>query len=116
MAGKGSYVSADPANNATNVAYATSLVVKATPGVLYGLTGYNSKTSAQFVQVHDAVALPAESSVPVITFTVPASSNFALDFGLRGRAFAVGIVVCNSSTGPTKTVGSADTWVDAQYI
>lgn len=103
-----------PLGNNTTTAYAASLVVKAAPGVLYGLTGYNSKASAQFIQVHDAAALPSDAAVPKITFTVAASSNFSIDFG-RGRKFDTGIVVCNSSTGPTKTIGSADIWVDAQY-
>lgn len=103
------------ASNASTVAYAASKVVKASAGTLYGLTGYNAKTSAQFVQLHDAASLPANTAVPVVTFTVPASSNFALDYGAKGRAFATGIVVGNSSTGPTLTTGAADLWVDAQY-
>jgi hypothetical protein len=103
------------ATNAVTTAYATNLVVKQSSGTLYGLSGYNSKTSAQFIQIHDAAALPADTAVPKVVFTVPASSNFSIDFGARGRAFAVGVVVCNSSTGPTKTIGSADIWVDVQY-
>lgn len=103
-----------PMGNNTTPAYATSLVVKSAPGVLYGLTGYNSKASAQFIQIHDDDALPSNTAVPKITFTVAASSNFSIEFG-RGRKFDVGIVVCNSSTGPTLTIGSADIWVDAQY-
>ena len=102
-------------DNKTPVAYVASLVIKANPGYLHGLTGYNSKTSTQFIQLHDATSLPAESSVPVVVFTVPASSSFSLDYGDEGRYFEVGIVICNSSTGPTKTIGSADCWFDAQY-
>lgn len=102
--------------NKTTTAYAASLVVKAVPGNLYGLTGYNSKASAQFIQIHDAAALPDDASVPKVVFTVPATSNFSIDFGEHGRSFATGIVVCNSSTGPTKTIGSADCWFDAQYL
>lgn len=102
--------------NATTTAYAASLVVKATPGILYGLTGYNSKTSAQFIQVHDAASLPSDTAVPKVVFTVGALSNFSLDYGKYGRQFNTGIVVCNSSTGPTKTIGSADVWVDVQYV
>lgn len=101
--------------NATTVAYAASLVVKAGAGVLYGLTGYNSKGSAQWIQLHDAAALPADTAVPVVTFTVATVANFSLDFGVYGRAFTSGIVICNSSTGPTKTIGSADCWFDLQF-
>lgn len=102
-------------SNATTVAYAASKVVKASAGTLYGITGYNSKGSTQFVQLHNAAALPADTAVPVVTITVPATSNFSIDFGQYGRYFTTGIVVANSSTGPTLTVGSADIFVDAQY-
>tara|TARA_R110000868_G_scaffold68692_3_gene203111 strand:- start:100 stop:336 length:237 start_codon:yes stop_codon:yes gene_type:complete len=76
---------------------------------------YNSKGSAQFIQIHNATALPADASVPVAVYTVAASSNLTIDFGNRGRTNSVGIVVCNSSTGATKTIGSADCWFDVQY-
>jgi len=101
--------------NATTSAYATNLVVKATAGTLYMLSGYNSLASAQFIQVHNATSLPADTSVPAVMFYVPPTSNFCFDFGVYGRYFSTGIVVCNSTTGPTKTVGAANCWFDAQY-
>lgn len=102
--------------NATTTANAASLVVKATAGLLYGLTGYNAKTSAQFIQIHDAASLPADTAVPKVVFSVPASSNFSLDYGEYAKSFTTGIVICNSSTEATKTIGSADCWFDVQYV
>lgn len=103
-------------DNATTSAYASSLVIKGSAGVLFAITGYSSSTSDQWIQLHNAASLPADTSVPVITFLVRAGRNFSLSFGGKfGRFFSTGIVICNSSTGPTKTLGSSDCWFDAQY-
>lgn len=102
--------------NSTSTAYEASRVVKNTPGVLVGLTGHNSSASAQFIQIHNAAALPSNGTAPVITIRVPASSSFALEYdNADARYFSTGIVVANSSTGPTLTIGAADCWFDVQY-
>ena len=104
-----------PTNN-TSVAYVASAVIKASAGTLYGFSGYNSKASAQFIQFFDSTTVPADTAVPVLVITVPASSNFSYSPGIYGRRFATGIAWSNSSTGPTKTIGTTDTWMDVQYV
>lgn len=103
-------------NNAVVSAYAASLVVKAAPGRVIGFTVYNSKGSGQFIQLYDAASLPADNAVPVYVGTVATVANLQVEFGPRGKYFATGIVIGNSSTGPTKTIGSADCWFEVRYI
>lgn len=103
-------------SNATSTAYEASRVVKNSAGVLYQVTGYNSKASAQFIMISDTTSVPADGQTPVIIFRVAATSNFSFDFLKFGRFFTNGICIFNSSTAPTKTIGSADVWFDVQYI
>ena len=107
-------VALQPLNIHSNV-YENARVVKSGPGILYGFSVYNSKASAQFIQVFDAASLPADTAVPAAVFTVAASSNLAANW-LPGRTFLYGCVICNSSTGPTKTIGSADCFIDVQFL
>ena len=108
------YIALEPLNIHSN-AYEASRVVKSGPGILYGFTIYNSKASSQFIQVFDAAALPADGAIPAWVGTVAATSNLAANW-LPGRTFQTGIVLCNSSTGATKTIGAADCFFDAQFL
>jgi len=112
-----SVVALGAANSVTSAAYEASHVIKATPGTLYKLNVYNSKASAQFIQFYNSATLPADAAVPTgPLITVPTVSSVTIDFGSGGRVFSTGIVVGNSSTGPTKTIGAADCWFDALYL
>lgn len=100
----------------SSIAYETSRQVKNGSGVIYSVLGYNSKVSAQFIQVFNSPVAAADGAIPLFIFVVGASSNFNLDFGERGKYLNQGIYVCNSSSGPTKTIGSADCWFNISYI
>ena len=98
----------------SSTAYEASNVIKGSAGTLYSLTGYNSGP-AQFLQVHNSATLPANGVAPVLLIAIPAQSTFAFEWKL-GIPLSTGIVVSNSSTGPTKTIGSADCYFTATYV
>lgn len=104
-----------PASKIASISFEASHVIKASAGVLHGFSGYNSRTSSQFIQVFNSATLPADGSTPEITFIVPAQSNFSWDAGKFSYAFSTGMVICNSSTGPAKTIGSSDCWFNALF-
>lgn len=107
-----------PLNNQPT-AYVASLVVKSGPGVLFGFSGYNSGSNG-FLLGFDAGTLPADNAVAVFVMAIVSASNFSANWGTApstgGRPFSRGFVLCTSSTAPTKTLGTASVWIDAQYV
>jgi len=83
--------------------------------VVYGWTVYSTKGSAQFVNVFDANTIPADTAVPLWSWPIAANNGIAFGFTPRGRQFQTGLVLCNSSTDSTKTIGSADCFFDVQF-
>ena len=96
-------------------ALAASGVIKASAGTLYGLAGINNSSSDQYLQIFDSVTVPADTTVPKLVLFIPAKSNFSFDLGMYGFALGTGISWSNSSTLATKTIGSADVWLNAVY-
>lgn len=82
---------------------------------MYGFTVYSSLASAQWILMFDASTLPADTSVPIIALPVAASSQVSAYYGPMGRVFHRGLVLCNSTTDTTKTIGAANCFFDAQF-
>ncbi len=104
----------NPPENFTPGRLLNSVVV---PGniVVYGFTVYSTKGSAQYVNIFDASLLPADTAVPILSWPVAANNGVGFAFPANGRRFKTGLVLCNSSTDATKTIGSADCLFDVQY-
>ncbi len=96
-----------------SAAYEASHVLSTTPNTLASLCAYSSLGSAQWIQLHDAIALPANNAIPVLSLKCATVANLVLNFS-PPLSFKTGIVVCNSTTGPALTVGAADTYFTAQ--
>lgn len=107
--------SAEAASLAKSTALESSRVAKASAGNLYGFSVLNTKSTDQYVQVHNTASLPADGVAPVMVFLVPANSSFAVDLGRYPINFSTGITICNSSTAATKTIGASDCWFNVQY-
>ena len=92
----------------SSAALEASSVSKASAGNFFGFSGHNTKATAQFIQIHNASSLPADTAVPIISIRAEANRNFSYDTGVHPINCTTGIVICNSSTSSTKTIGSAD--------
>lgn len=103
-------------SNHHSQALASSLIVTTGPAYLVALTVSNTNAAAQFLQLHDSQTLPADTAVPAVVLTAAAAGDKFISYSLPGRFFLQGIVVCNSSTAATKTIGSADCFFDVQFI
>lgn len=101
-------------SHSNTTAAAASLVVKASAGKVFSIRVHNDNASAQYIQVHDAASLPADTAVPEEVFVVDGDISEIFTFP-QGKQFSTGIVVCNSSTAATKTIGSADCWFSVDF-
>lgn len=103
--------------SASSQALANSIVVLQGAGTLYGFTAKSNKASAQFIQLFDAAGpIPADGAAPNAVWDIGATGTLGVYFGSTGRFCEQGIMLVNSSTLATKTIGSADCFFDVQYV
>jgi len=87
-------------------AAAASAVIATGPGTLNALFGYSA--TEQYIQIHDAAALPANGVNCLVQVKVLADNWYFFDMGDGGMRFFNGLCVCNSTTAFAKTLGAAD--------
>lgn len=92
-----------------------SSVIKGSAGRLYGFTFSNGNAAVRYFQISNTTTLPADGTVPALTFACPANSTITHSFP-SGIYFDSGMVWCNSSTANTKTIGGADSIANVQYF
>lgn len=96
-----------------SAAYEASSVSKNAAGILHGAIGYNSASFAQWILFFNSTTVPADATVPITGIFVDALSPFVWTCPSRfSKSFATGIAWSNSLTGPTKTIGAANCWVN----
>jgi hypothetical protein len=101
-------------------ALTSSLFVKAIPGILYSVSGFNNNAAVRYIQTFDVrgdAGVPGNGVIPLGPVVLAAgSASFSLDFGARGQEFKYGILVVCSTTGPTLTIAGNDMWCSARFL
>jgi hypothetical protein len=92
-----------------------SAVVKTGPGTFYSITMTNTNAAARFLQVFDARDLPATGAIPLFSRSIPLGDSLTLTWTV-GHTFGVGLIVCNSTTAASLTLGTVDSLFDVTYV
>ncbi len=102
--------------NASSVKLASSIVAATSNVRLYGFTVTNTNAAAQFAMAFDGLKVPSNGAIPLWAISVPAGDAKGIYFGSVGRTFDNGIVLTNSTTQTSLTIGAADCLFDVQYL
>lgn len=103
--------------NANRSLLVASLQVKAGAGRLLGISVYNSNAATRWCLLFDQVGVPSNGAVPLMAWQIPTQSTLDIGWGdTAGRVFLRGILLVNSTTDATLTLGAADQLMDAQYV
>lgn len=92
-----------------------SLQIKAAPGALYSITGYNTGP-AQYIAIYDKATTPTVGDKPKLLVKVATETSFYWDFTQIARQFTAGIFIGNTSTAASFTAGADDCLFDAMYV
>jgi len=95
----------------------TAVAVKASAGNLYGVNFVNPSTiSAAYVQVFDATSVTLGTTVPKLSFWVPAGGAYDKEFvGEEKISFATGIMFAATSTATGSTAPAAGILANIVY-
>ena len=91
-----------------------SSVIKASAGTLYQFEGVSNSTSSQYIHIFDSATVPSTGTVPKRIVSVPAESNFSMEFQ-GGLPMASGMSFGNSSDLAVYEPGTSDCWFSALY-
>lgn len=80
---------------------------------LFGFTVANTNANAQYILLFDQTSVPADGQVPDVVFQVAGATTDGV-LWVPPRKMLRGIVLCNSTTAGTKTIGAADCAFDVQ--
>lgn len=95
---------------------AASGVIKVSAGKLLKVTLTNDNAAARYLQFFNLTAVPADATVPLFAVKLNIGETIELHWEPFGKYFTTGICWCNSTTGATKTIGTADSYVEATYL
>jgi hypothetical protein len=92
-----------------------SSITRTAKGRLLFAAGFNSGASDLFFQVFDAVAVPADGTIPRLSLLIPAGGTFGFSPRPDIMKFDNGIVWCVSTTVATKTIAGALAWIHVYH-
>ena len=87
-----------------------SHIIKGFSAVVRAVMMYNGNASTRTFQMFSSGVVPVDATVPDWLFPVVPGTLSGYDFGVDGIVLSSGVTVCNSTTIPTKTLGSADSY------
>lgn len=83
-----------------------SAVISAVPATLVDIQIQNVTAGVKYIQLFDSATVPADTAVPNMCFTIPASGSLNITLNGIPEHFATGIAIASSSTQATKTLSA----------